>query len=152
MKAHHMMNRVLPTFPIRPRWNFARRGLPVLAVALLLAVTPGCGDESRQQGRFFEYETGRINLDRITYITPRIKVGVEEFPVTDAGIAKVVGHLREGRWSVFDVQAIILFDDFAWRAYRSKTFDKSENKLTDADIREIERELKRVQEIYKSIR
>lgn len=112
----------------------------------------GCGDSVSETDRYFEYETGKINLERITYITPRIKIGVDEFPVTDDGIAKVVSNLREGKWSVFDVQAIILFDDFAWRAYRSKTFDKNENPLTDAAISEIEHELKRVHEVYKSIR
>lgn len=128
------------------------RALMVLSVAVLLTTMTGCGDGNSQRDHYFEYETGKINLERITYITPRIKVGVDEFPVTDDGIANVVSHLREGKWSVFDVQAIILFDDFAWRAYRSETFDKTENPLTDAAINEIEQELKRVQAVYKSIR
>lgn len=126
--------------------------LAAMAVAVLLIGAPGCERENPRSQRFFEYETGRINLERITYITPRIKVGVEEFPVNDAGIAKVMTHLREGRWTFFDVQAVILFDDFAWRAYRSKTFDKSDNPVTDAAMSEIERELKRVQQVYESIR
>ncbi len=130
----------------------ARRFLPLLSlIALLTAGGVGCGRRP-DTDRFFDYGTGKVNLDRITYVTPRIKVGIDDFPLTDAGIETVVGHLRNGRWSYFDVQAQIFFDEFVWRVFRSNNFDKDENPLTSEDIDAIERELRSALRRYQAIR
>jgi len=125
-----------------------RRLLPCL---LLLGAALAGGGCSRQPERFFAYESGKINLERITYVTPRIKAGVDEFPLTADGIEKVIGNLRDGRYAFFDVQAIIVFDDFTWRAYRSRTFDK-EKPPTPSDIADVKRGLKKALSTYLDIR
>jgi hypothetical protein len=124
-----------------------RRLLPGLLLGTALAVS-GC---SRQSDRYFVYESGKINLERITYITPRIKAGVDEFPLTSEGIEKVLGNLRDGRYAFFDVQAVLMFDEFAWRAYQSRTFEK-ETPPTPADIADVKRGLKKALSTYRSIR
>jgi len=124
-----------------------RRLLPCLLLGAALA-GGGC---SRQSDRYFVYESGKINLDRITYVTPRIKAGVDEFPLTAEGIEKVIGNLRDGRYAFFDVQAIIVFDDFAWRAYRSRIFEK-DTPPTPADIADVKRGLKKALSTYRAIR
>ncbi len=125
-----------------------RRLLPGAMLGAALLMSGGC---SRRQERFYEYDSGKINLERITYITPRIKAGVDEFPLTPAGIEKVTANLREGKYAFFDVQALIFFDDFAWRLYRSRTVDK-DKPLTPADIAGIERDLKKALARYRAIR
>ncbi len=145
-----MQNALQPT-SILDRYHPARRFLPLLPlIALLAAGGVGCGRRPDTE-RFFDYGTGKVNLDRITYITPRIKVGIDDFPLTDAGIETVIGHLHDGRWSYFDVQAQIFFDEFVWRVFRSETFDKDENPLTSDDIDSIERELRSALRRYQAI-
>lgn len=146
-----MQNVSQPQSSLHPRRR-GRRFLVLLPlIAALAAAATGCGRQP-DTGRFFDYGNGKVNLDRITYITPRIKIGVDDFPLNEDGIETVLGHLNDGRWSYFDVQAQIFFDEFLWRVYRSEAFDKNENPLTPNDIAAIERELRAARQHYLAIR
>lgn len=115
---------------------------------VILACVTGCG---RGSGRFQEYPFGKINLDQVTCITPRIRIGLDEFPLNEEGIDQVVHQLKKGEYGCFQVEASILFDEFRWVVYQSEMFDRAKAPLAPRDLHEIERRLRAARKIYRNL-
>jgi len=123
--------------------------LTVIVSILGALCLTGCGQQKPVP--YFLYEHGKINLNRITYITPRIRVGIDEYALDAAEIDRALEKIKADHYSYFRVEAVILFDEFAWTAYRSPEFDKKKHPPSPADLREIRRGLKKALKVYRSI-
>jgi len=122
--------------------------VPAVGIALCFAAA-GCG---REPSKFLVYDKGKINLDRVTSISPVIKIGIDEFPLDRENIEKVAGLLSEGKYTYFHVQALIRFDELTWTVYKSDSFDTTKNSLSEKDIAKIRKALTRAMNTYRKIR
>jgi hypothetical protein len=129
----------------------------VLALALVAAglMVAGCGRNS--DPRFVEYgdetsETrGKVNLDRVTFIEPRIKAGVFEGPLTAKQIEGVIGSLKAGAYTSVRVKATIVFDNQTITLYESPLYEKGKNPPSRSDLKTIRERLTAALELYESI-
>ena len=127
------------------------------AIAVLsgVAITvSGCGGSGQ---RFFEYDSandemnGKINLERITYVTPRLKVGSNEARLTRKNIDALVAALRKGDYTSFRVKAYILFDEHPVTLYESELFESRANPVSRKDLKAISKGLGDALKVYQSI-
>ena len=120
----------------------------ILALAALCLVAAGCGEGD---SKWFDYGEGKINLERITFVSPRLRIGIDEMPFSEAAIDEALKRIEAGHYAYFHVEAVILFDEFAWTAYKSGTFEKEGKMPTAKELRQMRRELIRVLKRYREL-
>ena len=124
------------------------------AAIALVVMTVGCGDTG---SRLLEYDnqadevSGKINLDRVTYITPRLKVGVDEVRLNAKNIRKLLGKAKNGDYTSFRVTAYILFDEYKVTLFESELFEKGKNEPDSRTLRTIKKKLNSALAYYQSI-
>ena len=132
------------------------RGMRAAGVVLLLgALLTGCGQEPRP--RWFEYENvqdgvrGKINLDNITRVTPRVRFGTEEMRLHADSVERILTALGRDEYTSFRVRAWLLFDREEVVLYESELFEKDRNPVTRRDRARIGAELKKALRTYERI-
>jgi hypothetical protein len=138
--------------------NYAHSGRHTILLAVMMMtgalLLTGCGD-SRSQ--YFEYDndadeiSGKINLNRITYIVPRLKVGVDEGRLNEENIEKLIRKIKEKEYTSFRVKAYIIFDEHSVTMYESELFEKGKNQPDGREIREMKKQLTQALNFYRSI-
>lgn len=137
------------------RFGNAARFASVAGLVALCLLATGCGGNGGT--RFFEYDSvvddvnGKINLDRITFITPRIKAGVVEGRLTRDYIEQVVAKISEGNYTSFRISAYIIFDEYRVTLYKSELFEKTANPADKKDVKKIREGLMDALGVYESI-
>lgn len=136
--------------------NDARFGYPVVLAAVMLAtlLLTGCGNKGP---RFFEYDSdagevsGKINLDRITYVVPRLKVGADEGRLNKKNIDKLIQKMKENDYQSLRVKAYIIFDQHSVTMYESDLFEQGKHEPDDRELRDMKKQLKAALAFYQSI-
>ena len=138
------------------RFSKVTRFATLAALVALCTLAAGCGG-NRGGARFFEYDSavddvnGKINLDRITFITPRIKAGLVEGRLSRDYIDQVVGKISEGDYTSFRISAYIIFDEYRVTLYKSELFEKTANPADKKDVKKIRAGLLEALALYESI-
>ena len=137
--------------------NDARSGHHIIFLAAAILATmllTGCGDTGP---RFFEYDSdadevcGKINLDRITYIVPRLKAGADEGRLNKENINKLMHKMKEKDYQSLRVKAYIIFDQHSVTMYESDLFEKGKHEPDDRELRDMNKQLKDALAFYRSI-
>ena len=132
-----------------------RKTLPAVAVmatvALLLA---GCG---KSGANYYEHDndaveiSGKINLDLVKTIVPRLKVGTEEGRLNEENIQRLLRKIKNKQYESFRIKAYIIFDEHTVTMYESELFEKGKNEPDPRELREMKKRLNRALQVYRSI-
>ena len=123
----------------------------MMAAATLLLT--GCGDTSP---KYFEYDSeadeisGKINLNRITYIVPRLKVGADEGRLNKANIENLIRMIKKKDYTSFRVKAYVIFDEHKVTMYESELFEKGKNEPDSRELRDMKKKLTQALAFYQS--
>lgn len=130
-----------------------RGGVLFLAgCALVLTAGCGCSDE-----RYFVYDSnadeisGKINLDNVRFITPRLRVGSDDMRLNEDNVDALLERLKDGDYETVRITAFIVFDGEEVTLYESELFEKAQNPISRKDLRGVARALHQAIEQYEDI-